>query len=107
VRPLAMVAGLVLVGRVLVGEFGSPVRLLRALGDLGSPWADPVAPMISLLALLAEMLVAYMLVVLALRSLCLLPGSIGRVAGQVTVLGSEHLRYVGHRPSEGSGGMAL
>ena len=40
--PVAMAAGLVLVGRVLVGEVGSPVRLLRALGDLGDPWADPV-----------------------------------------------------------------
>jgi LysM domain len=86
VWPLAMVAGLVLVGRVLVGELGSPVRLLRALGDLGGPWADPVTPIISLLALLAEALVAYLLVVLALRSLCLLPGSIGRVAEQVTLL---------------------
>jgi nucleoid-associated protein YgaU len=86
VWPLAMVAGLVLVGRVLVGELGSPVRLLRALGDIGSPWADPVTPMISLLALLAETLIAYMLVLLGLRSLCLLPGSIGRVAERVSLL---------------------
>jgi hypothetical protein len=81
-----MAAGLGLAGRVLVGEVGSPVRLLRALGGLGDPWADPVAPMIALLALLAETLVAYLLVALALRSLCLLPGSVGRVAGQVTLL---------------------
>jgi LysM repeat protein len=86
VRPLAMAAGLVLVGRVLVGEVGSPVRLLRALGDLGGPWIDPVAPLISLLALLAETLVGYILIVLGLRSLCLLPGLAGRVAGQVTLL---------------------
>ena len=83
---MTMTAGLVLVGRVLVGEVGPPVRLLRALGDLGDPWADPVAPVISLLALLAEALVAYILVVLALRSLCLLPGSAGRVAGRVALL---------------------
>lgn len=83
---LAMVAGPALVGRTLVGEVGSPMRLLRALDDLGDPWADPVAPMISLLALLAETLVAYLLVVLALRSLCQLPGSVGRAAGQVTLL---------------------
>jgi hypothetical protein len=81
-----MVAGPALVGRTLVGEVGSPMRLLRALDDLGDPWADPVAPMISLLALLAETLVAYLLVVLALRSLCQLPGSVGRAAGQVTLL---------------------
>jgi hypothetical protein len=83
---LAVVAGPALVGRTLVGEVGSPMRLLRALDDLGDPWADPVAPMISLLALLAETLVAYLLVVLALRSLCQLPGSVGRAAGQVTLL---------------------
>jgi hypothetical protein len=86
VWPVATAAGLVLVGRVLVGEVGSPVRLLRALGDLGGPWADPVAAMISLLALLAETLVAYILVALALRALCLLPGSVGRVAWRVTLL---------------------
>jgi hypothetical protein len=83
---MTMTAGLALAGRVLVGEVGSPVRLLRVLGDLGDRWADPVAPMISLLALLAETLVAYILVVLALRSLCLLPGSAGRAAGRVTLL---------------------
>ena len=81
-----VLVGLVLAGRVLVGGLGSPARLLRSLGDLGDPWADPVAPMISLLALLAETLAAYILVVLALRSLCLLPGSVGRVAGRVAEL---------------------
>jgi hypothetical protein len=81
-----MPAGLVLIGRALVGEVGSPPRLLRTLGGLGDPWADPVAPMISLLALLAETLVAYLLVVLALRSLCVLPGPAGRVAGHATLL---------------------
>ena len=84
--PLVMAAGLVLAGHTLVSEVGSPVRQLRALGGLGDPWADPVAPMISLLALLAETLVAYLLVVLALRSLCRLPGSVGRIAGQVTLM---------------------
>jgi hypothetical protein len=84
--PVATAAGLVLVGRVLVGDVGAPLRLLRTLGDLGDPWADPVVAMISLLALLAETLVAYLLVVLALRSLWLLPGPVGRVAGRVTLL---------------------
>jgi hypothetical protein len=84
--PVATSAGLVLIGRTLVGEVGSPLRLLGTLGDLGDPWAEPVAPMISLLALLAETLVGYILVVLALRSLSLLPGSAGRVARYVTLL---------------------
>jgi LysM domain len=84
--PVATAAGLVLVGRVLVGDVGAPPRLLRTLGDLGDPWADSVVAMISLLALLVETLVAYLLVVLALRSLWLLPGPVGRVAGRVTLL---------------------
>jgi hypothetical protein len=83
---VAVAAGLLLVGRVLVGDVGSPVQLLGALGGLGDPWADPVAPTISLLALLAETLVAYLLIVLALRSLCRLPGTAGRVARRVTLL---------------------
>jgi LysM domain len=83
--PLAMAAGLILAGWVLVGEVGSPVRLLSALGDLGDPWADPLASTISLLALLAEGLVAYLLGMLALRTLCLLPGSVGRTARRVTL----------------------
>jgi hypothetical protein len=80
------VAGLVLVGRVLADELGSPLALLRALRGLGDPWADPVAPVLALLALLAEALAGYVLVVLALRSLCALPGCAGRVAGQVALL---------------------
>jgi hypothetical protein len=84
--PLAVPAGLVLGGRVLLGEVGSPATRLRAVGGLGDPWADPVAPMLSLLALLAEALAGYLLVVLALRALCVLPGSVGRAARRITFL---------------------
>jgi LysM domain len=84
--PLAVVAGSVPIGRVLVDEVGSPLTLLRALHGLGDPWADPVAPLFALLALLAEGLADYALVVLALRSLCLVPGWVGRVAGRVALL---------------------
>jgi hypothetical protein len=60
-------------------EVGSPVTLLRDLGDLGRSWADPVASVLAVVALMAETLVAYLLVVLLLQSLCSLPGSIGRL----------------------------
>ena len=79
-------AGLVLVERVLMAEVGSPVALLRALGDLGRSWADPVASVLALIALLAETLVAYGLVVLVLHSLSTLPGFVGRVAGRLVSL---------------------
>jgi hypothetical protein len=82
----AAAIGLVLMGSALTEVVGSPVALLRALGDLGHSWADPVASMLALMALMAEALVAYVLVVLVLRSLCGLPGSMGRLAGRLISL---------------------
>jgi hypothetical protein len=65
---------------------GSPVTLLRVLGDLGRPWADPVASVLALIAFMAETLVAYGLVVLVLHSLCMLPGFLGRLGGRLMSL---------------------
>jgi LysM domain len=79
----AAATGLVLVERVLIDGAGSPVALLRALGDLGHAWAEPVTSVLALIALLAETLVAYLLVVLLLHSLGMLPGFVGRLAGRV------------------------
>ena len=86
VRLPAAAIGLVLIGWALTEVVGSPVALLRALGDLGHSRADPVASMLALMALIAEALVAYVLVVLVLRSLCGLPGSMGRLAGRLISL---------------------
>lgn len=69
----ATVTGLVLVERVLLDEVGSPAPLLRDLGDIGRSWADPVASVLAVVALMAETLVAYLLIVLLLQSLCSLP----------------------------------
>lgn len=71
----ATVTGLVLVERVLLDEVGSPAPLLRDLGGIGRSWADPVASVLAVVALMAETLVAYLLIVLLLQSLCSLPGS--------------------------------
>lgn len=71
----ATVTGLVLVERVLLDEVGSPAALLRDLGGIGRSWADPVASVLAVVALMAETLVAYLLIVLLLQSLCSLPGS--------------------------------
>jgi LysM domain len=78
--------GLVLLERVLMDEMGSPPTLLRALGDLGRPWTDPVASVLAVMALTAETLVGYVLVVLVLGSLGKLPGSMGRLAARLTSL---------------------
>ncbi len=78
--------GLVLLDRVLMDEMGSPLLLMRALSDLGRPWADPVASVLAAMALTGELLVGYVAVVLVLGSLCRLPGSVGRLAGRLTSL---------------------
>jgi hypothetical protein len=82
----AAAAGLVLVERVLMDEVGSPVALLRDLGDLGRSPADPVASVLAVIALMAEALIAYVLVLLLLHSLCLLPGFTGQLAGRLMSL---------------------
>jgi hypothetical protein len=55
----AVATGLLLLERVLPDQMGSPVTLLRALGDLGQPWTDPVASVLAVMALTAETLVGH------------------------------------------------
>ena len=82
----AVAVVLVVVERALVGEAGSPTTLLRALPGHGDTWADPVVPLLALMALVAETLIGYLLVVLVLRWSCGLPGALGRVAGRAELL---------------------
>ena len=82
----AAATGLVLAELALMDEVGSPVALLRDLGDLGRSWADPVASVLAVITLLTETLLAYVLVVLLLHSLCVLPGFMGRFAGRLMSL---------------------
>jgi hypothetical protein len=74
------------VGLVLVGQLGTPAAQLRTLRHLGDAWADPVACVLALLTLVVEALVAYLLIVLVLRSLSILPGTLGRLAARMTFL---------------------
>jgi hypothetical protein len=83
-RVPAVGAWLVVAEWILVDELGTPPMQLRTLGHLGDAWADPVASVLALMALAAEALVAYLLVVLLLRSLGRVPGTLGRVATRVT-----------------------
>ena len=76
----ATALGLLLVERLLVGEVGQPMVLARMLLGLGGPWADPTMSLLALMALAAEALVGYILLVLALGSLATLPGLTGRLA---------------------------
>jgi hypothetical protein len=85
-RVPGLAAGLLLVERELVRLAGMPNALLRTLQLAGRAPADPVAPVIALLAVMAEGLVGYVLALLVLRSLSLLPGSIGQLTGRVVLL---------------------
>jgi hypothetical protein len=82
----ALLASLLLVAPVLVNELGSPAILLRTLADLDDTRTEPVAAVLPLLGLLAEVLAGYVLVVLALGSACMLPGAMGRRAGRLVSL---------------------
>jgi hypothetical protein len=77
---------LLLLERALLDQMGSPVTLLRALGDFGQPWTDPVASVLAVMALTAETLVGHVLVVLVLGSMGTLPGSMGRLTVRLTSL---------------------
>ena len=94
-RVPAVVASLLLVEQLLMDEVGTPAVLLRMLGDLGAARTSPVVTMLALMALLVEVIIGYTLAVLVLRSLCMLPGPMGRVAGRlasaVTPVAVRHL----------------
>ena len=85
-RAPALTAGLLLIERQLVAAMGTPTVQLRAVRDLGLSPTDPVTPLLMVLAMLAEVLIGYVLVALVLRTLSLVPGSLGRLAGRVAFL---------------------
>jgi hypothetical protein len=85
-RTPAAAAGLLLTERQLVAVMGAPTAQLRAARDFGLSLTDPVTPLLTVLALVAEVLIGYVLVALALRMLSLVPGSLGRLAGRVAFL---------------------
>ena len=70
----------------LVRVVGGPHQLLIILGGAAGPDADPVAVVLALLGLLAELLGGYLLVGLTLRLLASLPGVAGRAAGRASRL---------------------
>jgi nucleoid-associated protein YgaU len=87
-RVPVVAAGLLLTERALVAAVGTPVAQAHALRSLGKGPVDPVAPLLAALALLAEALIAYVLAMLVLRSLCALPGWVGRLAGRAALVAS-------------------
>ena len=86
VRIPALAAGLLLIERQLLAVMGTPTAQVRALRDLGLSPTDSVTPLLAVLAFLAEALIGYVVVILALRTLGLLPGSIGALTGRAARL---------------------
>jgi LysM domain len=76
----AVPTGVGLLELALVRLAGPPTRQVETLRQLGEGGTDPVAPLLALLALGAQGLAAYLLLVLGLRLLALLPGALGRLA---------------------------
>jgi resuscitation-promoting factor RpfA len=76
----AVPVGVGLLELALVRVAGPPARQVEVLRQLTGGGTDPVAPLLALLALGAQGLAAYLLLVLGLRLLALLPGVLGRLA---------------------------
>jgi hypothetical protein len=92
-------AGVALLELALVSLAGAPARQLEVLRGLGEVDADPLTSLLALLALAAEGLAAYLLLVVVLRAVALLPGGAGRLAGGATLLvAPATVRRAGHRP---------
>ena len=85
-RTPALAAGLVLIEGRLVAVMGGPASQLRALGDVGLFPTDPVTPLLAVLTLAAQALIGYLVVIVALRMLSLLPGSIGGLTSRALLL---------------------
>jgi hypothetical protein len=79
IRGFALALALAGAGAALVVLLGGPevqVGILRGLGDLG---ADPVDGVLAALTLVAQVLVAYLLLTVLLATAGRIPGFIGRV----------------------------
>ncbi|HKE97773.1 MAG TPA: LysM domain-containing protein [Actinomycetes bacterium] len=81
VRGLVPTLALVAVGAALLRTAGGPVAQVRILRASAGVAADPVGTVIAALALFAQLLVAYLLLVLLLGLASGLPGLLGELAG--------------------------
>ncbi len=80
-RGMALIAALVLVGVALQALTGGPAVQVATLRGSTGIGADPVDAVIAALALGSQVLVGYLLVMVALATVGTLPGLVGRAAG--------------------------
>lgn len=79
-RGIALVAAFAAAGLAVRAAAGDPMAQLAVIAEVGNPTADAVDAMVASLALFAEALGAYLLVVAALGTVASLPGALGRLA---------------------------
>ena len=79
-RGIGLLGGLAFLEVALVRMAGPVAGQVRALGGLGDHSADPVAGLLAVLALAAELLAGYLLLVVAVRLGAWLPGAPGALA---------------------------
>jgi nucleoid-associated protein YgaU len=79
-RGIVLVAALAAAGLAVRAAAGDPVTQLAVIADVGNPTADPVDAVVASLAMLAEALAAYLLLVAALGTATSLPGILGDLA---------------------------
>ncbi len=81
-RAIPLLAALTLLEVALVRTTGPVAAQARTLGSLGDPLTDPVAGLLAVLALVAELLAAYLLLVVAMWLAARLPGAPGLLAAR-------------------------
>jgi hypothetical protein len=79
-RGAGLLALLVSLEAVIVRSVGPLGAQVQVLGGLGDPSGDAVAGLLTMLAVTAELLAAYLLLILVLRLAAWLPGASGRLA---------------------------
>jgi hypothetical protein len=79
-RAAGLLAGLVALEAGILRLVGPAPDQVRALGRVGDPAVEPVSGFLDLLALVTELVAAYLAVVVVLRMLARLPGALGRLA---------------------------
>ena len=81
-RVIPLLAALTLLEVALVRTTGTVAAQARTLGSLGDPLTDPVAGLLAVLAVVAELLAAYLLLVVAMWLAARLPGAPGLLAAR-------------------------
>jgi hypothetical protein len=81
-RGLLLLGLLIGLGAGLLALVGTPPALVGTLAGAGDLDADPVGVVLAALGLLAELLAAYLVVVVFLATAGQLPGLVGRLAGR-------------------------